>query len=197
MKTEEIFEEISEEVLSMAQSLLEEHIEDDEDGRILYNLGNICSELWDSKTAFEYYTKAAEKGNGRALFKLGVMYENGNGIKEDIQKALEYYNRAADEFLCADAMYHLGYIHYYGIGVEQDRKKGFEFFMRAAEKEHYGALKAIADSYYYGNEVIEKNTELAAKYALDAYNQLNSDADNLSLFNYSDYECDEYNDDEE
>ncbi len=38
----------------------------------------------------------AKKGNVEALNQLGFIYENGNGVPKDIQKAIKYYRQAAE-----------------------------------------------------------------------------------------------------
>ena len=38
--------------------------------------------------------KAADKGNTDALLKLARMYETGTGVTQDLEKALEFYERA-------------------------------------------------------------------------------------------------------
>ena len=40
--------------------------------------------------------KAARAGNQEALIKLGFMYENGKGVKKDLQMAKKYYSQAAE-----------------------------------------------------------------------------------------------------
>jgi TPR repeat protein len=40
----------------------------------------------DYGTAIEYWTKAAELGNVRAHYYLGVMYREGNGVEKDEKK---------------------------------------------------------------------------------------------------------------
>ena len=50
----------------------------------------------DYEKAFEYYTLAAEQGEGKAFNNLGDMYENGHGMEQDYEKAAEYYRKAAE-----------------------------------------------------------------------------------------------------
>jgi len=40
--------------------------------------------------------KEGKAGNVDALNQLGFMYENGNGVKQDIKKAIRYYRQAAE-----------------------------------------------------------------------------------------------------
>ena len=45
----------------------------------------------------KWFQKAAGRGQPRALFLLGECYEEGHGVQEDLEKALEYYQKAADK----------------------------------------------------------------------------------------------------
>ena len=46
--------------------------------------------------ARRYYTRAAELGNVDAMWVLGILYENGQGVKQDYVQARAWYQKAAD-----------------------------------------------------------------------------------------------------
>lgn len=48
----------------------------------------------DYNLAFEFFKKAADEGQEEAQYYLGVMYEYGMGVKQDIQEALIRYHNA-------------------------------------------------------------------------------------------------------
>ncbi|RIA87324.1 hypothetical protein C1645_878101 [Glomus cerebriforme] len=48
------------------------------------------------KRAFEYYKIAAEKGHINAQNNLGILYENGLGIGKDLEKAIYWFQKAAE-----------------------------------------------------------------------------------------------------
>ena len=50
----------------------------------------------DKKQAAEWYEKAAEKENGHALYQLGRMYEDGDGVISDYGHAVDLYCRSAE-----------------------------------------------------------------------------------------------------
>jgi TPR repeat protein len=50
----------------------------------------------DSKKAFEYAKKSADKNNSSGLNLLGVIYQYGEGIEKDESQALVYYKQAAN-----------------------------------------------------------------------------------------------------
>ena len=48
----------------------------------------------DYDIAMSLYRRAAEKGNTRAYFWLGWMYEHGAGVSQDKQTARDWYGKA-------------------------------------------------------------------------------------------------------
>ena len=51
-----------------------------------------------SSEALEYLKKA-QQGDPEAQFNLGWCYANGQGVKQDWQKAVEWYTKAAEQGL--------------------------------------------------------------------------------------------------
>jgi len=47
-----------------------------------------------SSSELEHYKKACNKGDFKSCFELGFIYENGKGVKKDINKAKELYEKA-------------------------------------------------------------------------------------------------------
>ena len=60
--------------------------------------------------AFKFCSVAAEQGHAEAQFNLGVMYDIGQGVKQDYFKAVEWYQKAAEQGL-AYAQYNLGVMY--------------------------------------------------------------------------------------
>ena len=46
--------------------------------------------------ALELYNRAIEKGYGPGCRDLGKMYENGEGVRQDLGMAIEMYKRAVE-----------------------------------------------------------------------------------------------------
>ncbi len=97
-----------------------------EDGVAAYNSKNY-------KKAAEFFQKAAEQGNASAQYNLGVMYDNGQGVKKDYKKAIELYKKAAEQGN-ASAQSNLGVMYYYGRGVKKDKIKAYQLMMKAAKQ---------------------------------------------------------------
>ena len=43
----------------------------------------------------KWYQKAAAQGNASAQNRIGDLYYNGNGVKQDYEEALKWYRKAA------------------------------------------------------------------------------------------------------
>ncbi|EGS1995523.1 sel1 repeat family protein [Vibrio vulnificus] len=102
--------------------------------------------------ALPLYQKLAEKGDAIALYYLGVMYFDGEGVEQDQKKGNEYYLASAqkgDE----DAMFQLAFSYNDGLGIEQDFKQANHWFASAAEKGHALATFNLGVSYLQGEGV--------------------------------------------
>ena len=73
----------------------------------------------------------AEKGNGEAAFNLAVMYEEGRGVTQDLEKAVVWYERAmAKSYI--EAYYRQGLLYEEGRGVTQDLEKAVQLYDKAS-----------------------------------------------------------------
>ncbi|ENX1617529.1 tetratricopeptide repeat protein [Neisseria gonorrhoeae] len=76
--------------------------------------------VWaESVSDFRENLQAAAQGNAAAQFNLGVMYENGQGVRQDYVQAVQWYRKASEQG-DAQAQYNLGLMYYDGRGVRQD-----------------------------------------------------------------------------
>ena len=89
-------------------------------------------EKGDYKTAFTIFEDLAKKGDAPAQFYLGLMYDNGYGVKQDYFKAKEWYEKAAAQG-DAKAQNNIGFLYGNGQGVKQDFKKAKEWFGKACD----------------------------------------------------------------
>ena len=68
--------------------------------------------VWaDDVSDFRETLQAAEQGNAAAQHNLGVMYENGEGVRQDDAEAVRWYRQAAEQGL-AQAQTNLGLMYY-------------------------------------------------------------------------------------
>src|SRR6266498_2609460 len=94
-----------------------------------------------------------------AQFNLAILYENGEGVEKNLEKAFEWYQKAADNG-DIEAQFHLANSYYFGKGTEKNLEKAFYWYQKAAENGDINAQINLALSYQYG-EGIEKNLERA------------------------------------
>ncbi|KAF7298072.1 Ubiquitin-protein ligase [Mycena chlorophos] len=77
-----------------------------------------------ARLALTQWTRAAAQRNIDALVKVGDYYYHGLGVADDevgrFEKAVKYYQAAADTQQSALAMWNLGWMYENGIGVPQD-----------------------------------------------------------------------------
>lgn len=105
-----------------------------------------------------------ESGNGRAYTDLGRMYEQGNGVEQDYEKALEYYRLSAEaENPDFKGMRYAGLMYRDGSGVTQDAAEAAACFQLAAEAGDVSAAYFLGLLYEEGNGV-DKSVDEAKKW---------------------------------
>jgi TPR repeat protein len=141
-----------------------------------YYCAGIIGDEPDYDKAVEYYRKAVELGSNYARVELAICYEEGYGVEQDENKAVELLKLAAAENY-AFANTKLGYYYIDGIAEdsEPDYDKAFEHFMAAAESGDFDAMYYLGRMYKYAIGRPE-NPELALKYFRQAAEGGNIDA---------------------
>ena len=85
----------------------------------------------DYVTAMREYRPLAERGNAEAQYRVGRMYEFGQGVPQDKAQGIAWVRKAAAQNH-ADAQQELGFIYATGDGVKQDDAQAAEWFRKAA-----------------------------------------------------------------
>jgi TPR repeat protein len=126
-----------------------------EDGEIYFEVGTgkPSSNL---EKAFKWYKMAAEQGHVSAQLNLGVMYNQGSGVKQDYAEAAKWYQKAADQDN-SKAQLNLGILYDLGRGVEKDTTKAAEYYEKAAKKGMRDAQYNLGIIYYNGEGGIKHN----------------------------------------
>ena len=107
----------------------------------------------DYATALKEWEPLAERGNSRAQFNLGVMYDEGEGVPQDDKEAVRWYRLAAEQGY-AMAQFNLGVMYDDGDGVPQDDKEAVRWYMLAAEQGDVDAQVNLGVMYYNGQGVL-------------------------------------------
>ena len=91
------------------------------------------------------FIKHAEQGNAEVQNLLGEMYFLGKGVKQDYQKAAEWYRKAAEQGR-ANSQYNLGFMYENGQGVKQDFQEAAKWYRLAAKWYRKAAEQGRANS---------------------------------------------------
>ncbi|MEX2643569.1 MAG: tetratricopeptide repeat protein [Acetobacterales bacterium] len=95
----------------------------------------------DADTASEVWLPLARNGDARAQYAVGRLYFSGEGVAQHYQKALYWFEKAADTGH-ADAHFYIGLMHERGLGVQQNLLAAAEWYKKAIQ---WGN---VTDAYY-------------------------------------------------
>lgn len=113
--------------------------------------------------------KEADKGSGFAITELARCYYEGDGVKDDIQKAFQFIEKAAH--LAYTPSYHLyGQLLINGEGCIKDEKKGIEWVRKGAIENNCEAQCLIGRYYFEGVYGLSKSYDKARMWFEKAYN---------------------------
>lgn len=107
--------------------------------------------------------KSAEEGDANAQFGLGVLYLNGDGVRQDYVKAREWFEQAAAQGN-AYAQVSLGGLYHKGQGVRQDYVKAREWYEQAAAQGHALSYVALGTLYFNGDGVRQSRHQAVEYY---------------------------------
>lgn len=113
---------------------------------------------------FEYYKKASELGEVKAMVYVGIAYKQGYVINRNYETAFNHFKKAfelKDEYL---ASYYLAECYELGLGVESNEHEAVKYYTISAEKGNINSMLALSRIYKDGLGKIEKNKELSTKY---------------------------------
>lgn len=123
----------------------------------LYHLAMILikQEKRDFVTISKLLEQAAKLDHPNAQYNLAVMYQKGDGVEKDMQKALFWYEKASEANLPI-AQYNLGMIYFEGAIVPKDELKAKELWQKAANQGLEAAVKLMYSINNY--EKLQKST---------------------------------------
>ena len=87
----------------------------------------------DYAAAYREWLPLAELGDVEAQYNLGVLYDEGAGVDQDLAVAADWYRKAAEQGFM-DAQTNLGMMYYYGQGVARDYHEAAKWFRLAADQ---------------------------------------------------------------
>ena len=95
------------------------------------------------------YIRDAELGDKDAQYRLGRMFERADRMPKNIDKALFWYAKAAeqDQPLAIQA---LAELYYYGVETERKPRLAYSLFLRSANFKNAEAYFCLGEMYYNG-----------------------------------------------
>ena len=125
--------------------------------------GDEAYEREDFEAALKHYTKAAKKDDAEAQFKLGRLYDRGEGTEADPAEALIWYTRAAEQGLDM-AQTNLGVLYDTGRGTEENNVAAARWFREAARQGNPVAQYNLALMLHQGDGIPQNKPQAAALY---------------------------------
>ncbi|SFV87271.1 hypothetical protein MNB_SUP05-SYMBIONT-4-854 [hydrothermal vent metagenome] len=87
---------------------------------------------------YQEIIELANQNDAEGQYEMGLMYELGAGVKQDLKQAFGWYQKSAHQ-KHAKAQYNLGIFFALGKGVEKDIKQAKEWIRCANENGYSGA----------------------------------------------------------
>ncbi|WP_167354863.1 SEL1-like repeat protein [Pseudoalteromonas luteoviolacea] len=103
-------------------------------------------ELISFDTAKLYYLRAGALGSGSAMARLGVLYEQGELVEQNLERAAALYARAADSG-SALGKNNLATFYLNGVVVKKNKSKAEALYEQAAKDNHIAAMLNLGDLY--------------------------------------------------
>lgn len=110
--------------------------------------------------------RASEKGIAGAQAQLGKLFEEGRGVKKDIEAAAQWYREAAEQDHIKAQAY-LGRLYLHGKGIPKDLVQAYMWLSLAAEKGDLLAARALHKS----KHTIRPEQKKEAAWLSDAWRQ--------------------------
>ena len=114
----------------------------------------------DYKLAAELFRKAADQGDAKAQYNLGMAYDTGQGVDQDYTLAAQWYRKAALQGL-PQAQNNLGILYKQGQGVTHDYGQAVDWFLKAADQGFPQAQHNLGLAYRDGQGVKKDATQAA------------------------------------
>lgn len=136
--------------------------------------------------AFLEFSPLADSGDADAQFMLGEMYYSGLGVQTSVEKAAEYYTKAAMQGNPKGQMA-LGFLYQIrGSVLGMNCNKSIYWYKKAADQGHIPAYGELAEKYYYsfGENCSGKNDAEGNKWLIKAAEAGDRSSQSSLRFNY-------------
>jgi len=120
----------------------------------------------------------AHKGDADAQVELAGYYEQGQGVEQSYEIAMEWYRKAGEQGH-ANALFSIGNFYSCGHGVAKSSDEARRWYTLSAKQGHYVAQNNLGVIYYDGNGVPQSYKEAAKWFRLAADQNLAAAQANL------------------
>ena len=146
---------------TISKAIMGDMVEENSLGYKYYYGKELCQ---DYTKAIYWYRASVSYNFPKALYNLGICYQQGTGVKQSNCEALKWFLKAAENGE-VDAQYNVGlYYRWEKFGVGVDLQKSFTWFLKSAEQGHPSAQCQVGGFYQYGKGGIEINKSEAFKW---------------------------------
>ena len=114
--------------------------------------------------AVEFLRIAADGGHGASQLILGNWYGQGNRVSLDLEKSMEYLNKACENGIFEAAVSLSGLYAKGTSTLKPDPKQSFELLKEAAEHGVAIAQCNLANHYFEGSDYVKQNPSFAVEY---------------------------------
>jgi uncharacterized protein len=122
------------------------------------------------RKSFTTLKTLAGRGHAQAQCLLGVMYQQGKGVRPCQQTAMRYYRMSAQKGF-ADAQNRLGHMYLNGNGIAKDATMAEHWITQAADHGLAEAQLFLGKAYLRGDGLLGKDETKARRYLLLARDQ--------------------------
>ena len=109
-----------------------------------YNTGLEAYKSGKYAVALQHWGSLASKGEPRAQYAIGLIYDKGKGVRQNKETAVNWYRKAAEGGL-ARAQYSMGMRYARGEGVTQNLREALMWF-RVAQANGYAKATEASDA---------------------------------------------------
>ena len=106
----------------------------------------------------EMWRSAVKQGSKEAMFALGTVYSDGEGVPQSSKEAVRWFRKSADQGY-AKAQCNLGNMYSNGEGVPQSFEEAVRWYRKAADQGDADAQYHLGYSYFNGEGVPRSSSE--------------------------------------
>ena len=146
-----------------------------EAGKALQSLGAACG---------HFFQLAQERDTAEAHHWLGIRYQTGDGVPQDLAKAVRHFEISAAAG-SVDSQFSLACRHLNGEGTARSVNEGIRLLSLAADQGHPDAQNALATRYFTGNGIAQDTSRAITYFRMAADSLQRVAAYNLATCYYN------------